>query len=287
MATQYSKKQFAWMLSLQEKQTSMLKGKDCVLDELYNLCDNDEQRDLIKDLLIRFNCFTEEVYNLALIEISNYIKNLGYDLNKTALVAFCHDHSADSSQEMLQALKVKFGYDYDSTIDSNSSITTINRFGKIIKYYQSGIRHFIAIDEFTGSGQTIINCHNEFLRAKLSGATINYCLVAGMETAIQNAINHGADLYVAYRMKKGISDYYSGEQLIKQKKAMQILEDKLAERINTLELGKHHMGFNQSESLYSKLYGNIPNNVFPIMWWKAYKNGLSRKTLFNRVQDGY
>lgn len=53
--TRYTRREYEWILSLQRVQTSMLKGKDSVLSELYSLCDNYNQLNLIKDLIIRFN----------------------------------------------------------------------------------------------------------------------------------------------------------------------------------------------------------------------------------------
>ena len=272
---------YNWIFSLSRKQTAMLKDKDIALAELYDLCDNDIQRDLIKDLIIRFHCFDEEIYNLALMQIVEYISNLGYNIQDTAIVAFCHDSSADSSQEILQDLKVPM------TKFFNSAIKTNNRFDHLHRTYKEGFRHFIAVDEFLGSGQTICNRYNDFLRMNLTDATIDFCLVAGMSDAITQARYEGINVYVAYEMQKGISHYYDGIELDTNKREMSLLESKLADTINQTELNDYLFGYGQSEALYSRLYKNVPNNVFPIMWWKRYKNNLSRNTIFDRVQDGY
>lgn len=272
---------YNWIFSLSRKQTAMLKGKDVALAELYDLCDNDIQRNLIRDLIIRFHCFDEEIYNLALMQIVEYISNLGYNIQNTAIVAFCHDSSADSSQEILQDLKVPI------TKRLNYTIKTINRFDRIQKAYNSGYRHFIAVDEFLGSGQTICNRYKDFSGKNLKDATIDFCLVAGMSDAISYARGKGINVYVAYEMQKGISYYYKGTELDTNKKEMSLLESKLADTINMTNLNDYLFGYGQSEALYSRLYKNVPNNVFPIMWWKYYKDHTNRNTLFDRAQDGY
>ena len=272
---------YNWIFSLSRKQTAMLKGKDVALAELYDLCDNDIQRNLIKDLIIRFHCFDEEIYNLALMQIVEYISNLGYNIQDTAIVAFCHDSSADSSQEVLQDLKVPI------TKKLNYTIKTINRFDHLQRIYNVGYRHFIAVDEFVGSGQTICNRYKDFLSKNLKNATIDFCLVAGMSDAISYARSKGINVYVAYEMQKGISNYYDGKELETNKREMSLLESKLADTINQTKLNDYLFGYGQSEALYSRLYKNVPNNVFPLMWWKRYKNNLSRNTIFDRVQDGY
>ncbi len=277
-----SRKEFEWVVSLQQKQRAMLKDKSDMLFELYELCDTEQQKDLLRDLIIRFNCFDEEIYNLALLSMANYISGLGYNWAETAIVAFCHNSSADSSQRLLQDIKVPL---YKLC---NYNILSINRFDRIERFYRrNAIKHFIAVDEFIGSGQTILNLHKEFLDKPFKDATIDYCLIAGMDDSINKVREGGLNIRVEYPMKKGITAYYSGECLRDRIKDMSCLEDKLAVKIGDLLLEDHHLGYGQSEALYTKLYANVPNNVFPVFWWKKYKQGNNRLTLFDRVQDGY
>ena len=43
----------------------------------------------------------------------------------------------------------------------------------------------------------------------------------------------------------------------------------------------------ESEALFCRKSKNVPNNVFPIFWWKRYADNSDRKTLFIRSQSGY
>ncbi|WP_279048723.1 hypothetical protein [Butyricimonas virosa] len=278
--TRYTRREYEWILSLQRVQTSMLKGKDSVLSELYSLCDNYNQLNLIKDLIIRFNCFDEDIYNLALIEIAKFISSLGYDPERTALIALCHDSSADSSQVVLNDLKVY--------INKEAGISTfINRFDKLLKYYNQGKRHFIAVDEFIGSGQTVANCYKEFCGLKLHDATLVFCITAGMKDAVVLSNTEGINIFVPYIMEKGISDHYLGNIRSIYIKEMEKLERNLADTICDTHLPDYSFGYKRSEALYSRMNKNVPNNVFPIFWWKEYKDNKNRITLFDRVQDGY
>lgn len=280
--TKFTKKEYDWILSLQKSQKTMLKGKDNALAELYNICDTENQKLLVKEMIVRFNCFEEEVYNLALLEMANYIASLGYPLAETSIVAFCHDSEADSSQKVLQDLKVPLAK------VCGQNVMTINRFDRIQRHYNKyNIRHFIAVDEFIGSGQTIINRDLDFQRLKLNNATIDYCLTAGMEDALNLARSKGISIHIAYTMKKGISGYYANQSLLNNIREMGLLESKLAKTIGNTQLLDHNFGYSRTEALYSKLYGNIPNNVFPLFWWKKNVNNKNRETLFDRVQDGY
>lgn len=259
----------------------MLHGKDEQLEELYALCDTKEQRELVADLICRFNYFYEDVYNLSLIGIARYIKGLGYPNEQLVLCAITQDSEADSSQSVVNDIKVYV------TEECGDDIVFCNNFNKINKYYKQGRRHFVAVDEFSGSGQTILTKQTEFNRYKWSDATLNFCMVAAMLPANTLAINNNIDLHVEYLMKQGIAGY-EDEWALNQKYAeMNSLENKLAAKIKDTYLSDNRLGYGKAEALYVREGRNVPNNVFPIFWWKAYQDMRSRKTLFTRVQHGY
>lgn len=278
----FSKAKYNWALSLIGHQKAMLKGADDKLSELYDMCDTESQLDLVTDLLIRFNCFDEDIYNLALMNIAYYIYSLNYPMDKTAIVAFCHDSSADSSQAILQDLKVPLAR------YSDTNVLSINRFDKITKYYNNnGIRHFVAVDEFMGSGQTLVNRYKEFCARNLPEATINFCLLAGMAEAFDYAKGNGINVHIEYMMNKGITDHYEGDKQTFSIKNMLSLESKLASKIKEKNLSDYSLGYHKTEALYARLNKNIPNNTFPLFWWKRMNDGKSRKMFFDRVEDGY
>lgn len=62
-----SKKKFVF--DLLTRQYDMQKDKTEHLKELYDLCNNEEQRSLVKNLLIDFSEMNDEVFNLCLLDI--------------------------------------------------------------------------------------------------------------------------------------------------------------------------------------------------------------------------
>lgn len=62
-----SKKKFVF--DLLTRQYDILKDKTEHLKELYDLCYNEEQRSLVKNLLIDFSEMNDEVFNLCLLDI--------------------------------------------------------------------------------------------------------------------------------------------------------------------------------------------------------------------------
>lgn len=278
----YIEDEFNWILKLQCKQNSMLKGKDDELSELFRTCESENQRRLLNELIEHFTYLNEDEYNNALNKIAKHICDLGYDADKTAIVAFCIDSKADSSQEIINHLKVTLSYHNDELNN------TINNFNKIRKYYDKGFRHFIAVDEFAGSGKTLLNRKNLFNSWKLENVSLEFCLITAMEQTKNLALKEGFHLYATNFLKRGISDFYNGVNLEQHKNEMLSLESNLAETIGNTKLEDHSFGYGQAEALFARpLPHNIPNNVFPIFWWKKDKNNKKRKTLFHRVQNGY
>lgn len=277
-------KEYNWILNLMRRQKVMLNKSDAQLLELYQFCDNDEQRDLLTELITRFNCFDSAIYNDAIQDAVRYICGLGYNEDETALVAFCHDIKADSSQVVLDDMKVPMA------LGGYSHIKTINRFDKIChEYNKSGgkIRHFIAVDEFVGSGKTLISRMDEFNRYGLHGVTIDFVFLAGMCEAIELGKKKGASLFVVYEMEKGLTGFYNGDQLELKRSIMKALECKLSPKINMTDLKEYYFGYHEAEALYCRPDRNVPNNVFPVFWWKEDVNGRPRRTMLIRVQDGY
>lgn len=252
------------------------------MEELYDLCDNEEQRFLVKDLLIDFSEMNEDVYNLCLLDMRDTIVNKGFTLDDCVVVAMAHDHLADSSQEVLQYIKVPLG------IMGFPIGNFCNRFEQSWGKRFKDKHHFFIVDDFVGSGSTVLNRKNEFEKLmKDRDYTLHFVVAVGMEYAIKKLSNQCIDIHCSYTMKKGISEKYDVSMLQRKLQLMSDLESKLASTINEVKLSEHHLGYGQAESLFCRRNLNIPNNVFPLFWWKQYADNTVRNPLFARIQEGY
>lgn len=111
--------------------------------------------------------------------------------------------------------------------------------------------------------------------------------MAGMKWAIDRCHRKAVALYCPWQMKKAISEEYASEIREGKCSTMKQLEGYLAESINSIQLREHSFGYHQAEAVFCRRMHNIPNSVFPLFWWKLYKDGSIRKTLFERIQNGY
>ena len=278
-----TRKEFEWIYEVISAQRELLKGKSAALSELYRMCDSEDQLDLVTSLLKRFDYVDANIYANLLEQMANHIYNLNYPEKEIAITAMTIKMDADSSQEILQHLKVQLGLKFGHRVLDSNLLTEEN----ILRNYELGCKHFIAVDEFTGTGSTIVERFNRFKKMSLRNATIEFCIMSGMEDALIHVQKAGIPIKIFNLLRKGISNFYPTEEIQHNLDQMYALEGKLAEKIDKTKLAEHSLGFRRSESLYYKFIGNIPNNVFPIFWWKEYTGNKSRKPLFTRVQKGY
>ena len=70
-----NKRKFRFISDLISSQKEMFSGKSKALEELYDLCDNEEKESLVKQLLVDFTEMNDDIYSLCLEDMSRYIVN--------------------------------------------------------------------------------------------------------------------------------------------------------------------------------------------------------------------
>lgn len=276
------RKDYERLYKLFPKQSWLL-DKEEELKELLSSCKKQEHKNLIFELLEDFSFVNDTLFKTYLNLIADYIINdSGFDITRTQIVGMSMDSSPDSSQWVIQLLKpilTKKGW---------NNVKMSNNFSKGVRLLNNeGYNQIILVDEFIGSGQSVIG-RIEHLKRTLKpniSYEIKACFIAGMEQGIQNVIEHFDDFKCFLTLNRGISDKYEGEKLIQELKSMDVLESDLLPKINNKELSKYKRGYNQTETLYSS-DGNTPNSVFPIFWWPYDSKESSRNTLLIRNEEG-
>ncbi len=257
--------------------------KENSLVELIKLCETAEQKDLIIDLLGEFKYLDQKVLNQYLNFITDCIINdTGFEEDKTIIAAITIDDEADSSQRVLNDIKVPL------FANGWSNVKTVNRFNDIPKNFKKGKKQIILIDEFIGSGKTILGRIKNIKEWLNGDFELKFCFLVGMDFGIKIIENLGYEVHCPLRLPKGISERYSGAFAINAIEKMRELEDKLAQEINHHALQTFSLGYNDTQALYSleSCFGNTPNSVFPIFWWPKYANNQPRSTLLTRVENG-
>lgn len=276
------KEDFNRVYGLYPKQPWLCEKESCLI-ELIELCDSLEHKNLVIDLLGEFKYLDQKVLNTFLNYLSDCIINdSGFQEEQTIIASITADDSADSSQKILDYIKMplfKMGW---------SNVVTVNRFNDIPKHILKGKKKIILIDEFIGSGKTIHHRLRSTNGWPKMGFEIKFCFVAGMSYAIGEIEKLGYQVFCPLPLQKGISERYAEPIASSVIEKMKELENKLSQQINTHSITTFSLGYNDTQALYSleSCLGNTPNSVFPIFWWPRYFNDSPRNTLLTRVEQG-
>lgn len=256
------------------------------LVDLDKMCDDDDQRQLVFSLLERFNFLRADVFGVSLESVVNKIVNdWECSENETVIAPLTYDDAPDSGQMIIQQIKSKFsssGWGHIKLLNRCPSLWT--------KKYAGKYHNVILIDEFSGTGSTVLN-QISALRKGLEGLGIDtevqiyICLIAGMEEAIQCIEATGCTVFCCHEYKAGISGFRTGDELLKDAILMNELEAKLLQNVNGETLPS--FGYGQAEALYALENGNIPNSVFPLFWWNYLSDGTAFYSLFDRMDPKY
>jgi hypothetical protein len=277
-----SKDNFHILLGLTKKQP-WLEDRYIGLNKLiFDDCSSQDQKELILDLLNRFEYVSRDKFIKALSEMAEDIVN-DPDLNDetTQIVAMAADSTADSSQYVLYGLKPilrKYGW---------IKYKHVNRFGQAYNTYKNSKQHknIVLVDEFVGSGKTVLNRIKEinsvFIKAKVSDYSVKIKTLVSTEIGAKAITACGLVFTSQIILQKGISDYYTNFEVKDKIELMLSLEFLLKKKYLGRSLPS--LGFGSTESLYCRQDGNTPNNVFPIFWWPVYRNGDIRPTVLTRA----
>ncbi len=248
--------------------------------EMWNLCSDSHQQDLVIELIHRFSYITSRDVRQCGEAITNHITTQWKaDPDRTLIIAFADSNKPDGSQALLQSIKDKF-----ASKDRWSEENFVNKITAGAYKLKSGDTA-ILIDDFVGTGNTAKNRIN-WLVKQLQTRHITECKIFMVALAMMEPARTVLDLlpienYFAYLwLRKGISDEYKGDQLVARTQSMTELEKLLGKSFKKHNLATYHFGFKHSEALFSLEAQNTPNNVFPIFWWPVLNSGKKRNTMF-------
>jgi hypothetical protein len=270
------------IFSLYSKQSWLIEKEDQLL-ELFLFCETAQKKQLIIQLLNDFHYLDQKVLNNYLSQIADFIINDSkFNEETTQVASITFDDEADSSQKVIDYVKMPLfrqGW---------YNVKLVNRFGATVKNYREGRKQIIFIDEFVGSGQTIIGRIKQLRNDIGKDFELKFCFIAGMDHGIKRIEEQGFEVFCPLRLPKGISDRFKDVELEAALNEMEKLEEKLAPSINGFNLSSYSFGFNRAEALYSLegCEGNTPNSVFPIFWWPRDISDNKRDTLLTRFERG-
>lgn len=201
-------------------------------------------------------------------------KEWGLQPQNTTITAACDNSNPDGSQLMVQKLKSRFPFHWREFDFSNSLPEAL--------YKLNCNDNLVICDDFVGTGLTIERKTGYALKVIRERELENVHLYIVSFAAMQfSKTTISYPLYSCEWLLKGISETLTGENLKVATRIMEDMESILKPNIANRRLPK--FGFKRSESLYNFENDNIPNNVFPIFWWKQYKDKKFRIPMFRHI----
>lgn len=256
------------------------------LEFLIDSCQSQDEINLVFSLLDRFYYLSSLAYNNILNRAADYIVDeSGFTEDRTQIVSLTYDRGADSGQSVLQSLKIPIQRKGWRNVEES------NKFGDSIRVCtKKGRNQIILVDEFLGSGKTLQG-RIEYLRKNLRCQfDVKCCYLVGIDYYIEKAKKDlNVEINCMLPLKRGITDFYQGLDLISAENAMLEMELRLKPWIKKKELYMYSFGYGQAEALYSLegCAGNTPNSVFPIFWWPIDSSDKERKTILFRAEKGF
>lgn len=255
-----------------------LEDYDQEIFELFRLCGNETEVEVVKHLINELHLPSLDQLPAKLNAMAKIARDLLGDGESLAIVAMAYDGAADGSQTIVQLLKPKLARSKGHKIFN--AVPQYLRKGGIDKYPR-----FLLVDDFIGSGQTVLNRLKEIesnAKGRGQATEAHVCLLYGMENAYNTLVDNGHNVHVLNVMKAGLSGHYSGEELSERVAAMKRLEALLAPEIEGKVMPS--LGYNSAEATFCIKDANAPNSNFPIFWWPVDVDGKDRETLMVRAE---
>lgn len=280
-STAMNKERFNLMLNIIRSQPWLGDKTDELEHVLFSECQCNTSRQLVSEIIDRFLYINREDNYKLIDSLANEIISKYSDRESSTLITAMGTGSAtDSSQLVAYTLKPIM----EKKKWRRHAI--INDFGAVYKQYKkTKHNHIVLIDEFVGSGQTVLgrveSIHTQLKNAGVQDYSIAVKVLVSTEFGLGNVTAAGIDMTAQRLVKKGIDDYYSSEDAAQHRDLMKFVERNLSAEYEGRAMPS--LGYNEAQATYYREDGNTPNSVFPIFWWAFNCDGEDRHVLMTRA----
>lgn len=124
--------------------------------------------------------------------------------------------------------------------------------------FKSRNEFLLLADDYIGTGETAEKCVENLIKNNIEPDKIIIFSLVAQEQGLDLLKKYNIYTTTSIVRKKGISDYYIGEDLDRNIRLMEDIENRLGIK------SKYRFGYGKSESLVTMC--RTPNNTFPIFW---------------------
>jgi len=277
---QMSRELFGTIFELSARQPWLLRRSKELYDTVV-LCENEDQKNLLVNLISRFHFRSAQNH---LEDLRILARKIAVDWNcspeNTTLVALEDRECADSSAMLVQQMKGPLA-EHGSWKTRNF----IGRLGDVVGRAKDG-SNIVIVDDFCGSGTSIskkVTWLTNNLNKVGKSASIRVAVGTSMEQSQDLITPLVVDFYSVHWLRKGLNGHFKDQELAEAIANMEAIENKLSDRNGAKKIEDFSFGWKRSEALFYLEGGNPPNNNFPIFWWPKLKPTRKRLTILPRV----
>lgn len=135
-----------------------------------------------------------------------------------------------------------------------------------LEQYKDDIKCLLVVDDYVGSGDTLLGCLNLIEEKGISKDIIKVLTLVVQQYGQHVVEDYGVDVFYSILRNKAITDNYSVEEAREKIAQMKGISKKIKVKEKNL-----YLGYKESEALVSMI--RTPNNTFPFFWYECKKDG--------------
>lgn len=236
---------------------------------LFGLLQKENERDLIEELLRKVVYLNDNESRQQIKSIADVIVNKwNCTEDDTIVVGAKNEDKSDGADVLIYGLRNVLQWKEGRFRNTYSKIRDLQ-----------SIKNVIIADDFTGTGKrmhdviTDIKTHNPELTIRF----VSICLMPAVARVHYPDILE-CTFFAPIVITPGM-DHEKDERVL----VMNQIEGYLSERWGRLSLQHYHLGFKGSGALYWNRQFRVSNNVYPVFWWGAKKDGTPFQAIMSEV----
>lgn len=264
-----------------------MRDREKQIKDIVSRLNSDEEIEYFLSFAKRFTYVDSARIPLVIDQMAEIIANdTNFSPDETQIVATAYDSQPDSSQLILQQIKSRLPQ------HGWSSAKLVNQTGKIFSNLKT---HFqvILIDEFAGTGSTILNRIDYIMKSAKNHLSagkelqIHVVLAFAMNRALKNIREKSINVSSTGVLDAAISEKALPEKLDREVYLMKTIESYLKHDILGHKKPFPSFGYGGAEALYAMEHNNVPNSVFPIIWWRYATDGSEIDPILYRHDENF
>lgn len=135
-----------------------------------------------------------------------------------------------------------------------------------LEQHKDEVKILILVDDYVGSGDTVLGCINTVEEKGISKEKINVLTLVLQECGKNAVEGYGVPIYASVIKNKAISDNYEQKDAEDKIERMKNISKQIKVKDRNL-----YLGYKESESLVTMI--KTPNNTLPFYWYEGKKDG--------------